>query len=38
MLIMSTILALFILAIICPWIIPNKNVSNNDHDLNSESF
>ena len=33
MLIMGTILALFILAIICPWIIPNKNVSNNDHDL-----
>lgn len=33
MAIMLSIVALFVLAIICPWIIPNKNVSDNEHDL-----
>jgi N-terminal TM domain of oligopeptide transport permease C len=27
------IIFLFILAIVSPWIFPNKMVSNNDHDL-----
>jgi hypothetical protein len=31
--VMLTIVALFVLAIICPWIIPNKNVSKNEHDV-----
>ncbi len=33
MLVLGSILALFILAIICPFIIPNKKVSDNEHDL-----
>jgi hypothetical protein len=33
MVVMITILVLFLLAGICPWIIPNKNVSDNEHDL-----
>jgi hypothetical protein len=31
--VMLTIVALFVLAIICPWIIPNEKVSNNEHDV-----
>jgi hypothetical protein len=26
------VIALFILAILCPWILPNKSVSKNKHD------
>jgi len=26
------VIALFILAIACVWIIPNKKISNNEHD------
>lgn len=26
------VIALFTLAIICPWILPNEKVSNNKHD------
>lgn len=28
-----TVLALFILAIVSPWVFPNKMVSKNEHDL-----
>ena len=26
------VIALFVLAIISPWVFPNKNVSDNEHD------
>ena len=28
------VLVLFVLAILAPWIIPNKMVSDNEHDIN----
>jgi hypothetical protein len=33
MLVIGPILALFILAIVSPWIFPNNKVSDNEHDL-----
>jgi hypothetical protein len=29
----SVVIALFVLAIISPWIFPNKMVSKNEHDV-----
>lgn len=29
----SVVIALFVLAIISPWIFPNKMVSDNEHDV-----
>ncbi len=29
----SVVIALFILAIVSPWIFPNKMVSKNEHDV-----
>jgi len=33
MLMFGTVLVLFVLAIISPWIYPNNKVSKNEHDL-----
>lgn len=33
MLIMGSVIALFVLAIVSPWIFPNKMVSKNEHDV-----
>jgi len=33
MAVISVVLALFLLAIISPWVFPNKMVSKNDHDV-----
>jgi hypothetical protein len=30
--VISVVFGLFVLAIISPWIFPNKMVSNNEHD------
>jgi len=29
----SVVIALFVLAIISPWMFPNKMVSKNEHDI-----
>lgn len=31
--VMGVVLALFVLAIISPWLFPNKMVSKNEHDV-----
>lgn len=31
--VMLVVIALFVLAIVSPWIFPNKMVSKNDHDV-----
>jgi hypothetical protein len=31
--VMLVVIALFVLAIVSPWIFPNKMVSNNEHDI-----
>lgn len=31
--VMAVVVALFVLAIVSPWIFPNKMVSNNEHDI-----
>jgi hypothetical protein len=31
------VLVLFVLAILAPWIFPNKMVSDNEHDVNGST-
>jgi hypothetical protein len=31
--VMAVVIALFVLAIVSPWIFPNNKVSNNEHDI-----
>lgn len=31
------VLVLFVLAILAPWIIPNKKLSDNKHDINEST-
>jgi hypothetical protein len=31
--VMLVVIALFVLAIVSPWIFPNKMVSKNEHDV-----
>lgn len=33
MAVIGVVAALFLLAVISPWVFPNKSVSNNEHDV-----
>jgi hypothetical protein len=33
MVVFGIVIALFVLAIVSVWLVPNKSISNNEHDI-----